>query len=69
VSLFETRRIEAQHPGVCADCERTFPVGTPIRNDGDGWVHVECPPGPAPRPVCPGCFMETALNGACSCAS
>lgn len=34
-------------------------------------VHHGCVPDekpePEPRPVCPTCFMEIALNGACAC--
>lgn len=32
-------------------------------------VHVGCVPAdePEPRPVCPTCFLEIPLNGACGC--
>lgn len=61
--------IEARHPGLCTACDESFDVGEPLtRNAEDtAWVHVTCPEPPAPRPVCPECFMEIALNGACSC--
>lgn len=35
----------------------------------DQLVHVGCVPAdePEPRPVCPTCFLEIPLNGACGC--
>ncbi len=61
-----SRIIEALHPGLCPVCEETFTVGTRITKHEGGWGHVQCPER-APRPVCPDCFMERALNGACGC--
>lgn len=63
--------IEAKHPGVCPECEETFDVGELIvRNPADtGWAHETCPEPPAPRPVCPECFLEIALSGSCGCPS
>lgn len=56
--------IEARHPGRCPECEETFDVGEQVTKHRDGWGHVQCP---QPRPVCPECFVERALNGACGC--
>ena len=57
----------ARYDGTCAaECgDRIHPVD-------DQLVHVGCfpkpdEPEPEPRPTCPNCFTEIALNGACSC--
>lgn len=60
--------ITAQHPAVCEDCGDYIQVGDVIvLAGGAGWVHQVCPKLPQPRPVCPTCFQETALNGSCGC--
>lgn len=64
--------VEARTTGTCPACEQPIRVGDPICTDPmDGgrksWIHVTCPPEPAPRHVCPVCWMTLALNGACAC--
>ena len=63
----------ALYPGKCAaDCGWINPGDDVEWVDGH-LVHVECMPEPEverkPRPVCPECFTEIALNGACQCVS
>lgn len=59
---------EAKYSGVCTACDERITPGERVEyGDGDRVQHVECPPDPEPRPVCPNCFMEIALNGMCSC--
>lgn len=60
----------AKYPGVCGnDCGSRIHEGDEVEYVEGVLVHVDCAPTPepAPRPVCPTCFMEIALNGACSC--
>ncbi len=63
----------ARYDGVCAaNCDMRIHPGDHVRYEGDQLVHVGCflpedEPEPAPRPTCPNCFTEIALNGACSC--
>lgn len=58
-------RWDSKHP--CPVCEEQIKVGERAEFVGDEELqHVSCEP-PAPRPVCTDCFMEIALNGACSC--
>jgi hypothetical protein len=53
----------------CAGCDDPIDPGDIVEYFEDELVHEGCrpQPAPAPRPVCPICFMEIALNGACSC--
>jgi hypothetical protein len=62
----------ARYDGVCAaHCDQRIHPGDEVAYVEGQLVHVGCEPAaddePAPRPVCPNCFTETALNGACSC--
>lgn len=61
----------ARYAGPCAGCEERIFGGDEVWFVDDQLVHVGCMPAPErepdPRPVCPTCFMEIALNGACSC--
>lgn len=62
----------AKYSGRCAgDCGDSIVPGDAVRYvDGD-LVHDDCTPTVEVerevRPVCPNCFTEIALNGACSC--
>lgn len=63
---------EAKCGGRCAaECGTRIDPGDQVEYVDDELVHVGCVPEPEsepkPRPVCPNCFMEIALNGACSC--
>lgn len=61
---------EAQYPGRCTVCDEWFEKGTEIRMSPAGARHDRCPEGftpLTPREVCPRCFMEKALSGACEC--
>lgn len=52
--------IEAQHPGVCADCDEHFDVGTRLRSTADGWAHEVCPDVDdltPTGPVCDRCWL------------
>lgn len=62
----------ARYGGKCAaDCDRRIAPGDVVEYVDDELVHEGCVPAPiverAPRPTCPECFTETALNGACAC--
>ncbi|MGI6878804.1 hypothetical protein [Microbacterium sp. gxy059] len=61
----------ARYDGTCAaDCDQRIDPGDEVTYLDGQLVHVGCEPvddEPAPRPVCPICFTETALNGACAC--
>ncbi|MAM53562.1 hypothetical protein [Microbacterium sp. UBA3394] len=63
----------ARYPGRCAaaDCDDAIDPGDIVEYVDEQLVHEGCRPAPtverAPRPVCPECFTETALNGACAC--
>lgn len=62
----------ARFDGACAaDCGNRIHPGDTVQYVDGQLVHHGCipteQPEPEPRPVCPSCFMEIALNGACSC--
>lgn len=63
----------ARYDGVCAaGCDSRIHPGDTVQFVDGQLVHVECAARllaaePKPRPVCPDCHMEIALNGACSC--
>jgi len=62
----------AKYTGTCAaDCGYRIREGDQVEYVEDQLMHVDCPDAIAPitRAVCPECFTETAVNGACSCAS
>lgn len=50
----------------CPECEERIKTGERVEYVDDALTHVSCEPR-EPRPVCPDCFMEIALSGACSC--
>lgn len=65
-----SRPFEAQYSGECEECGERFPPGETIRIVGTGApVHDVCPDdAPVPgRQVCPRCFTEKAVTGACGC--
>lgn len=62
----------ARYNGRCAaECGHRVHEGDMVQYVGGQLVHVGCIPDerpePAPRHVCPSCFVEIALNGECSC--
>lgn len=65
----------ARYDGTCAaECGDRIHPGDHVRYVDDQLVHFGCfpkddEPERAPRPTCPNCFTEIALNGVCSCAS
>lgn len=58
----------ANFPGVCAECEQGFLIGDEIERLewAPGWVHASCPPVKQAE-VCPRCFIEKSVSGACGC--
>lgn len=62
---------EAQYPGVCAECAGKIRPGDAITSASGGgrWQHVTCPPAKfdVVREMCPGCFTERSVTGACLC--
>ncbi|MBD8477588.1 hypothetical protein [Microbacterium sp. CFBP 8794] len=58
--------IEAQKPGECESCTYGIRPGQNITPAPNGWEHTQCPQA---RQVCSVCFIEVAMNGACSCES
>lgn len=62
---------EARFPGRCGGCGNLIHPGDGVEYVDDTLVHGGCAPQPdvdrPARPVCPDCFTEIALNGACSC--
>lgn len=64
----------ARYDGACAaDCGNRIHPRDMIQFVEGQLVHVGCipeeQPEPEPRPVCPTCFLEIPLNGACQCES
>ncbi len=61
----------ARYNGSCAGagCDDPIDPGDIVEYVDDQLVHEGCrpPAEPAPRPICPTCWMEIALNGSCSC--
>jgi len=65
-------RFLAKYAGRCAaDCDQPIDPGDIVEFVDDQLVHEGCVPAPvverAPRPICPTCFIEIALNGTCAC--
>lgn len=64
------RPFPARYNGACAvECGHRIHEGDMVQYVEDQLVHVGCVPAdePEPRPVCPTCFLEIPLNGACGC--
>lgn len=62
--------IEAQLTSRCDDCGGMIQPGQMIASHSDGWWrHLVCPPGRLDlvRQVCPVCFTERSVTGACMC--
>lgn len=62
----------AKYSGRCAaECGDPIAPGAAVAYIDGALVHDGCIPADeverAPRPTCPDCFTEIALNGACSC--
>lgn len=65
-----SRPFEAQYPGTCEECGERFDKGTTIRVVATGAaVHDVCPDDvPLPTSeICPRCFIEKSVTGACGC--
>jgi len=65
-------RFTAKYPDRCAaNCGERIEPGDTVEYVDDDLVHEGCVPESEiereVRPVCPDCFTEIALNGACSC--
>lgn len=65
---------EARYRGRCASaaCDRPIEQGDQVVFVDQGLFHDECAldagaPAPLQRPVCPECFTERSVSGACSC--
>lgn len=69
------RKFEARYPGRCRACPDPIEVGDDLVMTDEGAVHFGCAGDRAavaarvtmPREVCPRCFTEKAVNGACAC--
>ncbi len=68
------RKFEARYPGRCPACREQIEVGDDlVFNDDDVVVHFGCANRSAvPKigqsgEVCPRCFIEKAVSGACGC--
>lgn len=68
------RTFEAKYRGRCADgdCRRPIERGDPVVFVDQALFHDECAldgcaPAPITRSVCPKCFTERSVSGACSC--
>ena len=57
----------ARYEGVCADCDEPIQVGQLIRTEGDEYVYVRCAPARELGEVCPSCWLEKSVTGACGC--
>jgi len=64
----------ARYDGVCAaDCDSRIHPGDTVQFVDGQLVHLECTarllaqPEPEPRPVCPSCWLEISVSGACGC--
>ena len=57
----------AKYDGICEDCDAPFKAGQEIDRTGAGdYVHVQCPDDLKPvGSVCPKCFVELPVSGAC----
>ena len=72
--MSEGRKFEARYPGRCPACGERIDVGDDLVMEDEQAVHFECagrtglpdPRGRA-REVCPSCFTQKAVNGACAC--
>ncbi|NYD39932.1 hypothetical protein [Nocardioides panaciterrulae] len=66
------RKFEARYPGRCPACHEPIDVGDdPVMEDHRA-VHFECAgdqprPQLVPREICPRCFTEKSVSGACAC--
>lgn len=66
------RKFEARYPGRCVACEERIEVGEDLVMEDEQAVHFGCA-GRASQParrlteVCPRCFTEKSLTGACGC--
>lgn len=60
--------IEAKYADTCEACDGPIRPGDQIDRDPftERWMHAVCPHD-EPREVCPECFMQKSLSGACSC--
>lgn len=60
--------IQAAYVDICEACGGQIRPGQLIDRDmwSEKWMHETCPQD-EPRPVCPECFTEIALSGACAC--
>lgn len=63
--------LEAWYETDCGDCEAIIKRGQKIEIREGRWCHVICPDTllALERRVCPSCFQELSLSGACGCIS
>lgn len=64
----------ARFQSVCPACGGRIEIGAPIvagpeKQGASVWVHEVCPPAKFDivRDICPGCFTERSVTGACMC--
>lgn len=67
-------KFTARYPGKCPACSKPIEIGEELVIDeeyADMAVHADCAGRPDPtlpaREVCPRCFIERAVSGACGC--
>lgn len=63
---------QAKYAGRCPDCGESIEVGDVVQYNEDGKVvHGLCDAAvavaPARRGICPDCFTEKSVSGACGC--
>jgi hypothetical protein len=59
---------EARFPGICAnECGTRIQAGDSIVFLDGEYAHAVCARAAEKRPTCTTCFMEIAMNGACTC--
>jgi hypothetical protein len=65
------RKFEARYPGRCPSCQHGIEVGDELIMEDEVAVHFDCAGEPTkrirPREVCPRCFTEKSVSGACAC--
>lgn len=66
-----TYKFAARYPGRCPSCRESIDIGDDLAMDDEQAVHFDCagsrPAAARPREVCPRCFIERSVSGACGC--
>lgn len=70
-----SRKFLARYPGRCRSCSEPIEVDDELLMQDEGAVHFDCAGDrnaayakvSKPREVCPRCFTEKSVSGACVC--